>query len=209
MKVGLEQYKKYHADKDYTSIGLFKKLNEIYKTYKVLYPGSHVHITPSLIFPDVTYVDSFRNTAKFYEAEDVKEFISKHKEYDNEAKIKFYQQDYNKDLPESETQFDLVISQYAGFVGQATKKYLKQNGLLVCNNSHGDASMAFLDPDYELVAVYNRKCDENFTISGKSLDQYFIPKKGEHPTKETIIKSMKGVGYTKSPSGYIFRKKSK
>lgn len=61
----------------------------------------------------------------------------------------------------------------------------------------------------KLVAVYNRKSDDNFTISEKSLDQYFIPKKGEHPAKEAILKSMKGVGYTKSPSGYIFRKISK
>lgn len=209
MKTGLQQYKKYHADKDYTSIGLFKKLNEVYEIEKVLYPGSHVHITPSLIFPDVTYVDSFRNTYKFFEAEDVKKFVSKHKEYKSEARVQFYQQDYNKELPESENQFDLVISQYAGFVGQATKKYLKQNGLLVCNNSHGDASMAFWDPDYELVAVYNRKSDVSFSISEKNLDQYFIPKKGELPTKEEIMKSMKGVGYTKSPSGYIFRKISK
>ena len=209
MKTGLQQYKKYHADKDYTSIGLFKKLNEVYEIEKVLYPGSHVHITPSLIFPDVTYVDSFRNTYKFFEAEDVKKFVSKHKEYKSEARVQFYQQDYNKELPESENQFDLVISQYAGFVGQATKKYLKQNGLLVCNNSHGDASMVFLDPDYELVAVYNRKSDVSFSISEKNLDQYFISKKGELPTKEEIMKSMKGVGYTKFPSGYIFRKISK
>lgn len=209
MKAGLEQYKKYHADKDYTSIGLFKKLNEVYEIDKVLYPGSHVHITPSLIFSDVTYVDSFRNTDKFFEADEVMDFIYKHKEYEEEPSIQFYQQDYNKVLPESKEQFGLIISQYAGFVGQATKRYLKQNGLLVCNNSHGDASMAFLDPDYELVAVYNRKSDEKFTISEKNLDQYFIPKKGEHPSKEEIIQSMKGVGYTKSPSGYIFRKKSK
>jgi len=206
MTTGLSQYKKYHADKDYTSIGLFRRLNELYKIERVLYPGCHVHITPSLIFSDVTYVDSFRNTYRFYEAADVKEFISSHKEYEAEASIHFYQQDYNKELPAGENQFDLIISQYAGFVGQATKKYLKHKGLLVCNNSHGDASLAYLDKDYELIAVYNRKSDVSFTISDKNLDTYFVPKKGAHPTKEAITQSMKGVGYTKSPGGYIFRK---
>lgn len=99
-----------------------------------------------------------------------------------------------------------MISQYAGFVGQGAKPYLKKGGLLVCNNSHGDASMADLDPDFELIAVYRRKTDDKFSISEKNLKQYLIPKKGSQPTKEELIKSMKGTTYTKSPSGYIFRK---
>jgi hypothetical protein len=30
---------------------------------------------------------------------------------------------------------DLIISQYAGFVGQATKKYLNTGGILLCNDN--------------------------------------------------------------------------
>ncbi len=37
---------------------------------------------------------------------------------------------------------DLIISQYAGFVGQETKRYLKEGGILLCNDSHGDATLA-------------------------------------------------------------------
>ena len=58
-------YKKYNVDKDYTSIGLFRELNKKYKIRKVFYPGSYVHITPSLIFPNVVYADSYKNTYKF------------------------------------------------------------------------------------------------------------------------------------------------
>jgi hypothetical protein len=201
-----ELYKKWNVDKEYTSIGLFRELKKKFKIDKVFYPGSYVHITPSLIFPNVTYADSFRNTFKFYESANTLEYLKKNKEYSEEPIIRFYQQDYNKPFKELTQEFDLVISQYAGFVGQSVKTYLKKGGLLVCNNSHGDASMTSLDLDYELIAVYRRKTDEEFIISDKNIMSYLIPKRGIEPTKEQLTKAMKGVAYTKSPSGYIFRK---
>lgn len=199
-------YKKYNVDKDYTSIGLFRELNKKFIINKVFYPGSYVHITPSLIFSNVTYADSFRNTFKFYEAADTMKFIEKNKEYSNDPIVRFYQQDYNKPFKGLEKEFDLIISQYAGFVGQGAKPYLKKGGLLACNNSHGDASMASLDSDYKLVAVYNRRSDDKFSISDKNLKGYLIPKKGIEPTREDLLKTMKGIAYKKSPSGYIFQK---
>lgn len=202
-----ELYKKYHVDKDYTSIGLFRELNKKFDIEKVFYPGSYVHITPSLIFLNVTYADLFRNTYKFFEDKETIDFIRKNKEYSGEPIIRFYQQDFNKSFNELNKEFDLVISQYAGFVGQAVKPFLKKGGLLVCNNSHGDASMASWDSDFELVAVYRRKTDDKFSIVDRKLDEYLIPKDGIQPTKERLIKSMRGIAYTKSPSGYIFKKK--
>jgi hypothetical protein len=202
----LDLYKKHNVSKEYTSIGLFRAVREKYHPQRVLYPGSYVHITPSLVFPEVAYVDSFRGTNKFYESAEVSEYVDKNKEYDPAANYVFYHQDYADDLPEELESFDLVISQYGGFVGQAVKKYLCIGGLLVCNNSHGDASMASIDPGYELVAVYNRKSDEKFSISDECLCDYLIPKKEGAISREDLQKSMKGIGYTKSPSGYIFRK---
>jgi len=199
-------YKKYHVDKAYTSIGLFRELDKSFNVDKVFYPGSHVHLTPSLIFSNVTFADSFRNTYKFFEDKGTIDFIKKNKKYSEEPVIRFYQQDYNKPFKELDKEFDLVISQYAGFVGQAVKSYLKKGGLLVCNNSHGDASMASLDPDFELIAVYRRKTDYKFSISDKNLEEYLKPKNEIEPTKEQLMKSMKGIAYTKSPSGYIFKK---
>jgi hypothetical protein len=199
-------YKKYHVDKGHTSIGLFRELNKKFDIKNVFYPGSHVHITPSLIFSNVTYADSFRNTYKFFEDKETYDFINKNKEYSEEPNVRFYQQDYNKPFNNLGKEFDLVISQYAGFVGQATKHYLKKGGLLVCNDSHGDASMASLDTDFELMAVYRRKTDDKFSISEKNLIEYLQAKKGAPPTKEQLIMSMKGIAYSKSPSGYIFKK---
>lgn len=199
-------YKKYHVDRDYTSIGLFRALKENFDIKNVFYPGSHVHLTPSMVFSNVTYADSFRDTQKFFENSNTNEFIRERKEYPEEAFLRYYQQDYRKPFKDLGREFDLVISQYAGFVGQAAKPYIKRGGILVCNNSHGDASMADLDPDFNLVAVYRRYADDKFTISSKNLEEYLKPKNGNRPTKEELMKSMKGIAYTKSPTGYIFEK---
>jgi hypothetical protein len=200
-------YFKHHTDKEYTTIGLFREIKKMFVSNRILYPGCYVHITPSLVFSDVTYVDSHRNTYKFYEDPEVREFIEKNKEYDEDTKFKFYQQSYYDDLKEELGSFGVVISQYGGFVGQAVKRYLKEGGILVCNNSHGDASMASLDPDYELIGVYNRRSDEKFSISDKNLKEYLIPKKDIEVTKDHLQKTNKGIAYTKSPSGYIFKKR--
>lgn len=203
----IELYHKNHSRKGYTLVGLFREIKRIFNPERILYPGCYVHITPSLIFPDVTYVDSFRDTYKFYENLEVKEFIEKNRDYKEEARFKFYYQDYFKDLPESLESFDVVISLYGGFAGQAVKKYLKKWGILVCNDSHGDASIASIDADYELISVYNKKSDDKYSISNKNLDEYLIPKKNVKITREFLEQTMKGAAYTKTPSGYIFRKK--
>ncbi len=203
----IELYKKFNSDKEYTSIGLFRELNTKFKNIKrVLYPGSYVHITPSLIFKDVTYIDSCKNTYKFYESIEVKNFIFENKEYSWIPIYDFYQQDYKNDINETESSFDVIISQYCGFAWRDTKKYLKKWWFLVCNNSHWDASMASYDPDYKLIAVYNRKSDNIFSICDKNLENYLIPKNINKTSKEILEKTMRGFDYTKSPSGYIFEK---
>jgi hypothetical protein len=64
------------------------------------------------VFSDVVYVDSFRNTHKFYEDTTIQDFVDKNKEYDGKSNMTFYQQDYNQKIPEDYNSFDIVISQY-------------------------------------------------------------------------------------------------
>ncbi len=194
-------YNKNYSKKD-DLIGLFRKIKRKFNPKKVLYPGSYIHITPSFIFPDVTYVDSLKKIDKFFESEDVKKLIKKNKEYRKKERFKFYNQDYSRKLPERLGSFDLVISLFGGFIGQAVKRYLKKGGILVCNDSHGDASMANLDKDYKLIAVYSSD-----DISEKNINEYFMPKKDIRITKKLLKKTMKGIKYTRSPFVYIFRKK--
>jgi hypothetical protein len=101
--------------------------------------------------------------------------------------------------------FDLLISQYAGFVGQYCKPYLKTGGFLLANNSHGDAGLAAIDDDYQLKAVFSARNGKH-RISEKNLDEYFVPKSQIQLTKEYLEKLQKGIVYKKTAGVYLFQK---
>ena len=198
-------YHQYHIDKNYERLGLFELLAKNFTIKRALYPGSFVHITPSFVFPLVVYVDNFPKTNNFFSDPKVSDYIDQRKLYKNKPVIRFHQKDYRLDIEESVESFDLLISQYAGFVSQFCIQYLKLNGLLLVNNSHGDASMASIDDRYEFIGVLNKRRDK-FTHSNANLDAYFIPKKAIEVTKQYLEAIQRGIGYTKSASSYLFRR---
>jgi len=208
MKKGkaLSLYKKYHIDNNDERLGQFLILTKKFTIRNALYPGSFVHITPSFVIPNVVYVDTHKQARDFFDDISVHEFVYKKKMYDEDSIISFHQKDYGKDIGEPLESFDLLISQYAGFVSQHCKKYLKIGGILLVNNSHGDASMASIDTDYQFIGVFRRRSDKEYTFSDRNLDSYFIPKKPIKITKEHLEKIQKGIGYTKYVSAYLFRK---
>jgi hypothetical protein len=72
-----------------------------YAVQKVLYPGCHRHLTASLIFPDVTYIDCDKRVASLYDngsnrtqEQDgitaVRDYINSHKVYDQDTEYQFY-----------------------------------------------------------------------------------------------------------------------
>jgi hypothetical protein len=199
----LELYEKYFIQNQSERPGLFRAIKEKYSCTSAIYPGSFIHITPSLVFTHTVYIDNDRRVQKFFNDPEVLKWVKSNKEYDAKSIIQGFQQNYSKKLPIDIGKFDLLISQYAGFVSQDCKKYLKYGGILLVNNSHADAGLAFLDPEYELIAVMNHNNDQ-WTIKETDLNEYFIPKKGPHPPKSTLQKTMRGVGYKKTASNYIF-----
>lgn len=136
---------------------------------------------------------------------EVQRFIDQQKGYPQEAQIIFHAADYQKGFDEQDEGFDLLISQYAGFVGQDCKRYLKKGGLFLANNSHGDAGVAALDQDYALIAVFFLR-DGKYQISEVNLEAYFIPKAKISVTKKYLLALQKGIGYQKTASAYLFRK---
>jgi hypothetical protein len=198
-------YWKQHVDKNDERLGQFLVLAEKYKIKSALYPGSYVHITPSLVYPILTYIDTDKRASAFFGDSDIYEYISKNKIYKEKPEICFHAEDYRKSNLKLGREFDLLISQYAGFVSQYSKKHLRIGGLLLVNNSHGDASMASIDDSYNLVSVINKRGDK-YTLSEMDLDSYFVPKKSLEITKEYIEKIGRGIGYTKSPAAYVFKR---
>lgn len=134
-------------------LALFRLLASHFNVRRALYAGSYVHVTPSLVFPSVTYVDMDKRTKSFFTDASVMRYVEKRKEYDAAPQIASHFADYNTELDEPDESFDLLLSQWAGFVSQACKRYLRRGGLLLANNSHGDASMASVDDDYELIGA--------------------------------------------------------
>ncbi|WP_445475441.1 hypothetical protein ACT9XH_01460 [Methanococcoides methylutens] len=203
-----ELYKQSYVDNNFERADLFKSLKKRFSINSALYPGSFVHITPSFFFPEVVYVDSDPRAKKFFEQTGpVADLVSKKKTYDTDAVFRIISSDYSKPLDIAENTFDLLISQYAGFVSQACKRYLRTGGILLANNSHGDAGMAFLDHDYEFIAVVYVK-GGSYHITDRNLGSYFIPKKKIQVTKEYLEEIGKGIGYTKTANSYIFRRVS-
>ena len=198
-------YKEYFIDRDFERLDLFKILQEKYEIKNAIYPGSFVHITPSFIYPVTTYIDSDKKAKMFFNHSEFAEFIKSRKGYKKEPLVTFYPNDYRKPIDEENGEYDLLISQYAGFVSMHCKKYLKLGGFLLANNSHGDAGMASIDEEYEFIAVIKKSGGEH-RWSDKKLEEYFVPKKKIEITKEYLEKTGKGIGYKKTASSYLFRR---
>lgn len=186
--------------------GLFKLLNEEFSITTASYPGSYIDITPSLFFPATYYIDTDKKAKKFFTNEkEIIDYIEDNKTYDEETTLRFYPEDYRKKFDDIVVSSDLLISLYAGFISKYCKDLLKKNGVLLANNSHGDASMAKLDDDFTFFGVINYQ-NKKYYIKTDNLDKYFIPKKDNTVTKELLEKTNRGVGYTKPANYYLFKK---
>ena len=182
----LKEYHEYQA-KIGSRVALFRAVAHAFGGKSALYPGSHVDIAPSLVIPKVTYVDSYKGTIQFFRQMDViQSFLEQQKEYTEACEISFIGSDYAAELGVDPV--DLIISQFAGFVGQATKRYLKPGGILLCNDSHADATLTKFDETFELIGVI----DEKNQISSAHLVDFFQLSKGRAADLVNVRKTMKG-----------------
>ncbi|AUD64142.1 hypothetical protein BK010_10775 (plasmid) [Tenericutes bacterium MO-XQ] len=194
----IEEYEKYIA-----KIGdrktLYRLVANRFDVKMALYPGSHIDIGASLVIPNVTYIDNYKGTIQFFKhLIEVRNYINMNKEYPEECTIEFFGLDYNENIKLDKV--DMIISQFAGFVGQATKKHLKKGGILLCNDSHGDATLAYLDDDYEFIGVV----ESNNTIITDELEKYFKFANERQIDRNKVLTKMKGPRYKTQPSNYIF-----
>lgn len=196
----IETYKEY-VNKIGDRKSLYKSVVKEYDIKTAIYPGSHIDIAPSMVVPKVTYIDNFKGTIEFFkEIDTIKKYIEQNKEYEEECEIEFIGKDYRKSLAIEKV--DLIISQYAGFVGQDTKELLKVGGILLANDSHGDASLAKFDDKFELIGVIH----SGNKIRKKNLGDYFKLPKEKAIDLEEVKTKMKGLKYKSRADNYLFRK---
>lgn len=115
MKSAIDEYQDY-INKIGDRTEVYRSIANAFKIRSALYPGSHVDISPSFVIPKVTYVDSFKGTANFFKnMKEIRDFIENRRQYEGNCEIYFYNENYEKNL--NLESVDLIISQYAGFVG--------------------------------------------------------------------------------------------
>lgn len=183
---------------------LFTAVADTFEASRVLYPGSFVDIAPSFVFESVTYVDTDRRAAAFFDdADGVNEIIGRHRQGD--TAWRFIHSDYTVDLGVPLAHFDLIISLYAGFVSEHCSAYLRAGGLLLANPSHGDVAMASIDPHCRLAAVVNARSGR-YSVRSEDLETYLIPKQPGELNPEMLQRSGRGIAYTRSPYAYVFRR---
>ncbi len=153
----------------------------------------------------MVYIDSDKNAIRFFQGDTFIELVNQRKEYPQDPGIVFHGMDYENLMDEYYLKFDLLISQYAGFISDICKPYLRTGGYLLVNNSHGDAGMASIDNGYKLIAAVH-KTRGKYRLSITSLEDYFIPKKDITVTKDLLLQRQKGIGYTRTAALYLFQK---
>jgi hypothetical protein len=200
----LELYQSYHVDRNDERLELFDIVRAEYGAASFLYPGCFVHVTPAFVMPDATFIDTDKRARSFFEDPHTFSFVEESKRYREHARLQFLWRDYTDELPIS-TRYDLLISQYGGFVSESCKRYLRRGGLLVANDSHGDASLASIDKDFRLIAVIQRR-GEHFSFSTTRLDEYFVPSKHVDVTRQLLYAKKRGIEYKRSASDYVFEK---
>ena len=171
----------------------FQMVNSKFSPIKVLYPGSWIHLTPSLVFPHVVYVDSFSKMEKAFNDSDLLQYIKGHSRHQDKLRIEFHKADYRNNFGEELTSFDLLISLSSGLISQACGSYLKKGGVLFVNNEHYDASMAYVDPKFKLAGIF--KTAEHYIETEEDIHSHFITTKGNPITPDMVKENLK-----KSPS---------
>ena len=115
MSSQLENYLSNYGGVNDWHLQAFLEIYKIFSPHSVLYAGSWIRITPSLVFPHVVYVDMFSKMEKFFNNTELLEYIKKHTIYQSKPKVVFHQSDYNKDFGEEKASFDLLILFSSGF----------------------------------------------------------------------------------------------
>ena len=171
----------------------FIALNDL--AQKVLYPGCHRHLTASLIFPHVTYVDCDKKVGPLYQEIAAKEYVEENKIYTEETTYEFHcaNVDTANSVAKLSNDYDLLISLSAGLLAQPCTKYIRPGGWLLVNDSHCDARSIHVNGNdqWELKAYWD---DHESVFATDSLERCFqaIDKK----TKQDPLQSFASILYS-------------
>mmetsp|Transcript_49571 Transcript_49571/g.120286 ORF Transcript_49571/g.120286 Transcript_49571/m.120286 type:complete len:275 (+) Transcript_49571:3-827(+) len=209
---------------------VFRSLSNVVQSpiNRVLYPGCHRHITASLVFPDVDYVDFDRKVSDVYNDDAVKDWVLSETSNDqtDESSVQHkwtftcasYESMAQKKTKFKNNSYDLMISLSAGIVSTPCARYIRPGGYFLVNDAHADASAAFVATTdnkgskmFNLVAAW----EEGMGWKTTDLEDYFkttkrdfISAKQAHEAAEIGSKSKRSFRLMKDAHFYLFRKSS-
>jgi hypothetical protein len=185
--------------------GLFAAVADFCPVDRALYPGSYVDLSPSTAFRSVTYVDTDARAARFFADTDlVRAQLAGRTRPGAGQEVRFLPGDYTQPLAVPERSVDLVISLFAGLTWDHARRYLRPGGWLLANTSHGEASLAALNPSLRLVAAVHARGDQYRFVSDR-LERYLVPKRPETADADRIRSSGRGITYTTTAFAYLFQ----
>lgn len=199
-RVTWAQYRQSIGDRS----GLFAALCDMRRIERALYPGSYVDLSPSTAVPSVTYVDTDARAAQFFaDDERVDADLAGRTRAGAGVQVRFLAADYTEPLDVPDASVDLLVSLFAGPVWDTCRRYLRPNGLLLANTSHGDACLAALDPELRLVAAVHHR-DDRYRLETDRLSEYLIPKRPRAADADAIRRTGRGIAYTRTAFAYVF-----
>ena len=166
---------------------MFRAVRDLIGVQCVVYPGSYVHFTPSLVFPRVCYVDSVKGFGAAMRSDDLAPWLEAHKEYAEPVELTAIETTYNRIPSALLAGFGLMISLNAGAISQECKPLLSPGAHLLANDGHYDAARAHVDSDYTLVAALS--ADGAYETGEEALNGYFVSKQGKPLTPEMLAEN--------------------
>lgn len=196
-------YMKTGADEIHREV--FQATQRLLTPKRVLYPGCHRHLTASLAFSNVLYMDCDKKVADVYQDDACREFIMANKFYDEDPHFEFQCADVLLSFDQRKTSknkgdegdrfYDLFISLSAGILSPAGIDLLEDGGFALLNDSHSDARSAFVNPHYTLYAVWEDDEVENgggrFNLDETELVQHFCLVNGDYITNKHVEESIR------------------
>ena len=183
----LRDYREMRHSHDHDLLGVFRAVRDLIGVQRVVYPGSYVHLTPSLVFPRVCYVDSVKGFGAAMQSLDLPAWLDAHKEYAEQVEVTAVEAAYDRIPSTLLAGFGLMISLNAGSVSEECKPLLAASAHLLANDGHYDAARAHVDADYTLVAALS--ADGAVETGEEALRGHFVSKQGQPLTREMLAEN--------------------
>jgi hypothetical protein len=125
-------YNRQYRDLGFERTGLFMALRKTYRARRVVYIGSSIHVTPSFVFQNTTYVDDSDLAREFFtNRRDLISYIDSRKVYRPRPQLAYLPLNYEKETGKLKNQFDLALSLFSPHsLGPATVS-VKKGGLIL------------------------------------------------------------------------------